>query len=243
MSKKGSKGLSIRILVTIILVLIGIGLTALIYIIPLNSETGMTWIERLYYSVQIVVAIYVVVGAVVGIWQYCVSTRSEIIKNETDKVKQAVDLAGYYKDHIINAFLPIRYVYKQIGALDIFNSINTMVEFDSEELKQNLNEKQISDLKRSIEDSKLVTIVKEAGFIYNLNFIESSLKWQENFGSIKPISEDLKLKTVQNFLINQITTLLNNMEYFSMYFTYNIADESVVFQSLHQTFFEMVETL
>lgn len=40
-----------------------------------------------------------------------------------------------------------------------------------------------------------------------------------------------------------VNKLLNNMEYFSMNFTHKVADESVVFQSLHQTYLEAVQLL
>lgn len=40
-----------------------------------------------------------------------------------------------------------------------------------------------------------------------------------------------------------VNDLLNEMEYFSMNFTHKVADESVVYQSLHQTYMQAVEFL
>lgn len=40
-----------------------------------------------------------------------------------------------------------------------------------------------------------------------------------------------------------VNDLLNDMEYFSMHFTHGVADESVVYQSLHQTYVECVQLL
>ena len=45
------------------------------------------------------------------------------------------------------------------------------------------------------------------------------------------------------FMSQIVNKLLNNMEYFAMSFTHKVADESVVFQSLHQTYLEAVQLL
>lgn len=50
-------------------------------------------------------------------------------------------------------------------------------------------------------------------------------------------------KAMNDFSFNYVTKLLNNMEQFAMYFSHNIADESVVYQSLYPTYIEMCRTL
>ena len=50
-------------------------------------------------------------------------------------------------------------------------------------------------------------------------------------------------KTHHIFMNNIVMETLNNLEFFSMNFNYNIADESVVYQSLHKTFLEVVYLL
>jgi hypothetical protein len=46
-----------------------------------------------------------------------------------------------------------------------------------------------------------------------------------------------------NEFMKLMTELLNELEWFSMHFTYNLADEKLVYQSLHQTFTSNVQTL
>lgn len=42
---------------------------------------------------------------------------------------------------------------------------------------------------------------------------------------------------------NIVTETLNNLEFFAMHFTHGTADESVVYQSLHQTYLDIVYVL
>lgn len=50
-------------------------------------------------------------------------------------------------------------------------------------------------------------------------------------------------KIIETYMNKVVSELLNNLEYFSMYFTHNTADDLVVFQSLHQSYIEIVETM
>lgn len=48
---------------------------------------------------------------------------------------------------------------------------------------------------------------------------------------------------LENYYIKTRTNLLNKLEYFAMYFNCNLADEKVVYQSLHQVYLSIVEEL
>lgn len=43
------------------------------------------------------------------------------------------------------------------------------------------------------------------------------------------------------YISNIVNELLNNMEFFALHFSHKTADESVIYQSLHQTFLEIVQ--
>ena len=48
---------------------------------------------------------------------------------------------------------------------------------------------------------------------------------------------------VDKFINGVVQETLNNMEFFAMHFTHNTAEESVVYQSLHKTYIDMVRAL
>ncbi len=243
------KMLKYRKLCTALFIIAGIVMTAFLFSFSSNypNEIDMPWIERLYYCVQIVAGLYVVVGAVIAVWQYYISTKSEFIKNESEKVNKAIELAGYYKDNVIIPFTYVRYVYDRIKVIDIIKSIEPkkMNNFNLLELNQNLSENDINLLKESITKKLFIEAVKEANLIYNLNSIETSYfdkclaECPDNKDKIDPLA----LKIAQNCMKGQMRDLMNNIEYFAMFFTHNNADETVVFQSLHQSYFEIIETM
>lgn len=252
--EKGNKNskfkMSKRRILTVALVFFGALLTVLLFNLSIyifNSDS-LPWIEQLYYSVQIVTSIYVVIGTVIGIWQYCITARSEMIKNENEKLIKAVELAEYYKDNIIIPFCWIKNVYNKIGATAIIRKVESkkMVRFDYEELVENFQSEDICELKKMPYASTFVEAICEANSIYNLNVHNLSRNIGfENYDEEKSNleSKDLLPEIAKSFIDGQMRDLLNNLEYFAMYFTHNLADESVVFQSLHQSYFEVVETM
>ena len=52
-------------------------------------------LEKLYFVVQIITGVGLILGAVIGVWQYYLSTKSEIIKQKTEAVQKSIDLAEY----------------------------------------------------------------------------------------------------------------------------------------------------
>ena len=84
-----------------------------LYIKFLNQETEtLSNIERFVISTQIVSFIFVITATVIAVWQFCLSCKSEISKNEIEKVQKAIDLAEYYKDNILSNYLIIKTVYE-----------------------------------------------------------------------------------------------------------------------------------
>lgn len=62
---------------------------------------------------------------------------------------------------------------------------------------------------------------------------------QKEYAKEVTISVD-KQSIVVGFISNLINATLNNMEYFALHFRHNTADESVVYQSLHKSYLEIV---
>lgn len=48
---------------------------------------------------------------------------------------------------------------------------------------------------------------------------------------------------VSCFMNEVVAAILNNLEYFAMHFTHGTADETVVYQSLHQSYLDIVRAL
>lgn len=194
-------------------------------------------LEKAYYIVQIIVGISMVIGAIVAVWQYVLTARCERMKINNDRVEKAVKLSEYYKDNILNKLVVIRYVFTESGIKKILDKIKPgdMNNFDEAELKNMLSKSDIEEIQKIMDSKKMVTVIEEADKLYKLK-----LNFLKHADDIK--EDDKEINIIVKKLMSQIVNdLLNNMEFFAMHFTHGVADESVVFQSLHQTYVEIVQ--
>lgn len=201
--------------------------------------------------IQIATNIFLIAGGIVAIVQYKLSVNDakESLKNEVyhadrQKMLTAAELAKYYIEQILPSMRELKKIFIDIGVYDITKSIdkNNMIDFDIVELEKNLSDSQIEQIKVSGADYHLSTLVQEQGIAYNISYTteentNGNAEHPNNNSSVvnnKISAEDFGRK---------VMTTLNSLEYFSMYFTHNIADHTVVYQPLHMTFLEAVRML
>lgn len=205
-----------------------------------------TYIETLYYTTQIISSIFVISGVVIAVWQYYLSCKSTKTAIEMQQVQRAIDLSEYYKDNILKYSPAIEYIFKETGILKILNTLKleNLNDFDKFELVEQFSEEQITELKK-IQDSDLfIKSVLEANAIYNLHLDLWINKAQAETSADQSYITAISEKTVIiAFLSNLLANVLNNMEFFALHFSHKTADESVVYQSLHQSYFDLIRLM
>lgn len=242
--------LSHRLEITIVLVLIPIVIFFLSIILLEGNiiDTDNSRIENTYYIAQILSSIFVISGVVVAVWQYFLTSRSQLTQINIEQIQKAIDLSEYYKDNILEKYGPIYHVYESSGILEIINSIdkNKIQEFDIAEAGELFNKNQLNELDKIQYSEKFIKAVIETYRVYNL-FPETDI-----FEKVEKVNEDGEkeqlirvdvTKLILSFMHNNVNSILNNMEYFATNFSHNTADDSVVYQSLHQTYIEIVRIL
>lgn len=212
-------------------------------LLPLQSS-GF-W-ETWYYTVQIVAAVAVISGVVIAVWQYYLSSKSTQRDLSIMQVQRAIDLSKFYKDSILSKFPAIRYVFDNCGALAILSKVKPQQfhAFDHQELVNLLGQDSIDKLEK-IQDSKnFIKCVYEASEIFGLGFDYCKqtimIEDPENHEKKQTIMINTQGLVIA-FLSNLLSEMLNNMEFFAMHFHHGTADESVVYQSLHQSYLEIME--
>lgn len=223
--------------------IITVTIIALVTIFPIMCIWCGISVERTGRVFQIVEGVFVIAGVVIAVWQYYISTQAIIHSNEHAKIEKAIQLAQYYKDHIIKLSKPVTYVYGNTGIAKILNSIDTdkFNDFDKKECDKIFTKEQNKALKAAISDKEFVAAVMQAVKIFSLNGILDA--------SIEGVDEEnhiIKLNTNQvaiSFMDLIVTEIMNDMEYFAMNFTHKLADETVVYSSLHQTYIEIMQLL
>lgn len=208
-------------------------------------KTKFEFVEVLYYCSQIISAIFVISGVVIAIWQYYLSCLDSKRNIDVICVQKAIDLSEYYKDNILLYTPSIRYIFENSGISDILSKIEVrrIEHFDQKELNNFLNEKDIQTLQEIQKSDKFISAIINANSIYNLGLNEELITSFKNKKDDNISLSELDQKMLSVCLGRIITIVLNNLEYFSLHFTHRVADESVIYKSLHQTYISVVQML
>lgn len=238
------------VVICIILIIL---FTGIIFSFVINKVSGIKdaltnplALSNIYYITQIVTSIAVIVGGIVGIWQYTLTTRAERIKMNIDRIQKAIDLAEYYKNNVLDKYSIIKFVFEESGLMEIINKIdkNKMYVFDYDELKELLNKNDMNQIEQIRTSNIFIQSVIEADKIYGLDlnadkYININIDNKTNTAEISINGTMI----ITKFMGNIVNEILNSLEFFAMHFSHETADESVVYQSLHQTYLEIIYIL
>lgn len=239
--KKTSKQIGFKFLAVAMIIL-------LFCIINLKGSN----LEKVYYKSQIIGIFVAIVGVIISVRQYVHTSNNEIVKFKNDQVQKAIDLAEYYKDNILCNMYMINQVYYLTGIKDIVDKIkkSDMKNFDKHELDEILSVSEKEKLKEIMQSEEFYSVVAAVCRDYNINVLDTVIQRDQdgniildNNGQPKKYVEVNKNKVIDLFMNRIVSETLNNLEYFSMHFTYNTANDTVVYQSLHKTYLDVVQLL
>lgn len=202
-------------------------------------------LEKTYYLMQIICSVVVIIGGIIGVWQYVLAKRAEWIQYHNSRIQKAIDLSEYYKDHVLCNMKIIRSVYDKSGVLNILNSIKkeNIRRFDVRELDDNLDRQQKSTIKEILQSEEFVKIIADAASVYSdVDMFVEKVFMHENEKVIE-VTKINRTKAIEFFKNEIVCGTLNNLEYFAMHFNYETADKKTVYQSLHQTYLDIVRIL
>lgn len=192
---------------------------------------------------HIIESIFVIAGVVIAVWQYYISTRSLIQNSERARVDKAIQLSKYYKDHILKLAKPVAYVFENTKIAKILGEISTdsFKDFDKKESDKIFTKEQNAALKSVISDKDFAEVVMSAVRVFSLNNILNSsiIGVDEETHTFKINPEQI----ANSFMDLIVMEILNDLEYFAMNFTHELADDTAVYSSLHQTYIEIMQLL
>lgn len=194
--------------------------------------------ETIYYCTQIVSAVFIVAGVVFAGFQYYISESNNHKKFQAEQIQKAIDLAEYYKDNVLAKYSLIKLVYKQTGIINVLQkaNYNSFKEFDMAEAKELYSEDDLKNFKKIYNSEEFVDAIILANSVFMFN---NSIQTKED----GEINRSKKIRLWNLFMQDYVSDTLNNMEFFAMHFTHKTADESVIYQSLSQSYLEIVKTL
>lgn len=220
--------------------------------------TNASALGNLNNIIQIICGIFVIIGTFIAVWQYTLSVKDsrdnrkrelelhekEVFEMERDRVQKAIDLAGYYKDHIVNEYVVFKLAYVEMGVIEILSKINfnNIEHFDKDELNKSISASDIKKIESVADDPRFVEVLT---MISDVCGTWSECKEVITIEKDDKVTRQVKVSAtaIRNGFKGMQIRILNNLEYFAMHFTHGTADESVVYQSLHTTYLEIVEAL
>lgn len=177
--------------------------------------------------------------------------------------EKAAELAQMYKNDILPSVSYIGKVLKETGIMDLLSNINAdNIEYFNQTELFRLTNRNISErIERTQSDFKNISVlfVWRQVFIqrcnrkvHNINptlirrWIDSESGAKDAEGNKIVISDEDKQTLLDSLWFEYasiVSDTLNDLEYFAMNFISGVADDSVVFQSLHQTYITLVQLL
>ena len=207
--------------------------------------TNKTALENTYFFMQILCSFVVMVGGIIGVWQYSLAKKTEAAQYHNNRIQKAIDLSGYYKDNILCYITCICHVYRTSGILDILDNVKReeMNDFDIQELEKNFNPTQRKQLRKILHSDRFLEIIIESAEIFSKDSVLADpifIKDGEKMIEARKINQN---KVIEYFKNDIVCAALNNLEYFALHFNYETADRLVVYQSLHKTYLDIVQML
>lgn len=166
-------------------------------------------------------------------------------KNRSKK-EAACNLAKYYAKNVISRYAHICTVLKKSKIAEITKKcfpLSSIKEFNMKEMEELLEEsgeteEEIANRISNIDPFIILNsnLVKETSVLERTLIKLGYVVQDEVTGEREIINGDF----LQNDFLQEIIDTLNELEWFSMNCKYRIADEEILYQSLHQTFLSMV---
>lgn len=216
-------------IISIIAVLVGLPFL-LKKVFLLDENYGVMYLQ----IATILSYVSVTVGAILAFYQYYSTKKKE-------SVKQAIDLAEYYKENVLKHSAIIMYVYSGsvLEKITRAKDKSKMLLFNSHELDALFTDGEKKDIEDYLISDEFRQRIEEAYLIFGapLEFVEKSFSPQP--GTSIKLSNGL----IKNFFLDFTLGVLNNLEFFAMYYSHNVADETVVYESLAPTYIGFVEIM
>ncbi len=236
-----------RIIFSIIFIIMAIFIIIvpqLILKLPFVGETKISGIELIMFSSQIVSSVFVIIGTVIAVWQYYLSSSKRIRELEFSRVEKAIELSNYYKDNILDRYSVLKRVFDHYGITKMLQEKRKNCEikdFDVVELNEIYSEEEIKKFSELGSDENFIDSIIEVVSTNNIDlkgYNKCIKKINEGTKSVVEISVNPN-EVYRDFFKTYIMQTLNNAEYFAMAFTHKTADESVIYQSIYPTYLEM----
>lgn len=162
------------------------------------------------------------------------------------KKEAACTLAQYYADTILREYSYISNAYRASGLDEKIRAwfpLGSIHAFSSSEFSNTLRRAQVDakTVTRAIEQPELKTLhLARLLCRTDAQAYTEPIREYAELSRASDAEQQLATTLLQNEFAQDINRLLNHIEYFAMNLRYGIADEALLYQSLHQSYISML---
>ena len=186
-----------------------------------------------------------IVTAIIAVVSAFYAKRAYCHQRDRAKKEAACNLAKFYADNIIIKYSFICNVLNQSGVLEEIKKVFPIEKlnlFDMAEYRSLCHDSNTPTDFLDEELNKIDPLIILNCKVFQISNLSdrahtlSTFAQTNNTGNINIQNKEVLITDFQSEIIN----LLNTLEWFSMNCIYNLADEEIIYQSLHQTYLAMV---
>lgn len=150
--------------------------------------------------------------------------------------EKAIEMASFFRNEILNYTGVITTIYEKIGVKKLLEKEDSALlsRFDLSELLDVYGADILSEYDKRMDKISMDLIMP---------FIIFSPEISNAFGTPADKGSDMLDIQAKLFMSRLVTDSLNKLECFCMLFNYKIADEKVIYQSVHQVFLNTIKSL
>lgn len=209
------------------------------------------WLHFYHDSVETLSFMSVIVSTIFVAYQIFLFLRDYRQKHAHSEFETAYKLAGYYSKNIIPSLNAAEFHLRRINkkiAPDYNKKASKFKEFTAKEAKELFGDDILEKFFKEFSDYKNFNYPRYEFLLNSTPTTETTKKIPtlvngkpSNPKVVESVQKRADYLKEQAFIANQhITFVLNNIEYFSMYFCSGLASSETVYPSLHQTFCDIV---
>jgi len=190
---------------------------------------------ELGFDIDIVAGMLSVAAVIISIIAYY------RVKN-LGRVEKAHDLAEYYGDLLDDISLLIVIISEHKEIMPLINKIDPkeIGLFSKDELQKKYKEPEMAVLRKFFMEKAVDPVLVQKWFTIarrQINFDDAITEKDLDAAA------EMKQEIIRSEFELLVTRFINKLEWFSMAFTSRLANDKVVYQSLHQSFLEIVKLL
>ena len=174
----------------------------------------------------------------IAILSFTVAFLAFLYQRKWNRKQKAQEVAKHYATYIIPKMRYIKNIYEQVGNMSYVNKFSEFNHFTANELKENLSKSNSSSNKFIDKFNKITPQILDDAYSYT-----GCNPYITNCHIILKDVVDKAQKPVYEIFDRFVVDFLNELEAISLEIVCNIAEESLIYSCLHQSFLKNVKRL